>query len=239
MCKILLIIPAYNESEGIASVVQTVKTYIATSHYALDYIVINDGSTDKEEQILQENEIQHIELVQNLGLTGALLTGYRYALENNFDIAVQYDGDGQHDIHSLPALIEPLLTNKADYTVGSRYTSDSPSAFKSSAARQVGMKLLTTLVKAISKIEIKDITSGYTAAKRDVFERLVKGYSNLRLEAETYVYLNKKGFRIKEVGVTMFERTTGKSSISPLKGIAYMFSVSAAVIYVALFQKGD
>ena len=118
--KILLMIPAYNESEGIAQVIQKVDQYRQKSNHMLDYIVINDGSTDNEEEVLRKNDINHIELIQNLGIGGAVQTGYKYALERNYDIAIQYDGDGQHDIESLPALIEPLLNGTADFTVGSR-----------------------------------------------------------------------------------------------------------------------
>lgn len=237
--RILLIIPAYNEAEGIAKVVETVKKYIERSPLFIDYIVINDGSTDNEEEILQSNNINHIELIQNLGLTGALLTGYKYALENDYQIAVQYDGDGQHDIESLKNLINPIIKGEADYVVGSRYTEDSKSEFKSSTSRQMGMKLLTNLIRRTSKITIKDTTSGYTAASLKVIKIFVKGYQNLQLEAETYVYLNKKNIRIKEVGVNMFERETGTSSISSLKAITYMFTVSLSIIFVAFFEKGE
>lgn len=237
--RILLIIPAYNESEGIVKVIEKVKNYINTSPLLIDYIVINDGSTDNEEEILQTHKIHHIELIQNLGLTGALLTGYKYAIENGYQIAVQYDGDGQHDIESLHRLIEPIISGEADYVVGSRYTEDSHSEFKSSASRQMGMKFLTQLIKATSKITIKDTTSGYTAASLKVIKIFVKGYQNLQLEAETYVYLHKKNIRMKEVGVTMFERETGTSSISPLKAITYMFTVSLSILFVAFFEKGE
>ena len=119
--RILLIIPAYNESEGIIKVVEVVKQYISKIELEIDYVVINDGSTDNEEEVLREYNITHIELIQNLGIGGAVQTGYMYALENSYDIAVQFDGDGQHDIHSLPNLIEPILNDEADFTVGSRF----------------------------------------------------------------------------------------------------------------------
>lgn len=119
--RILLIIPAYNESEGIIKVVEVVKQYISKIELEIDYVVINDGSTDNEEEVLRKYNITHIELIQNLGIGGAVQTGYMYALENSYDIAVQFDGDGQHDIHSLPNLIEPILNDEADFTVGSRF----------------------------------------------------------------------------------------------------------------------
>ena len=138
--KILLIIPAYNEADGIEDVIRKVNDYRKNYKYILDYIVINDGSTDNEEEILRKNDINHVELVNNLGIGGAVQTGYIYALENDYDIAVQFDGDGQHDIQSLPNLIEPLINDVADFTVGSRFVSDSKSSFKSTGARQAGIK---------------------------------------------------------------------------------------------------
>lgn len=106
--KILLIIPAYNEGEGIAENIRKVEQYRASSPYNLDYVVINDGSTDNEEEVLRENNINHVELIQNLGIGGAVQTGYMYADENGYDIAVQFDGDGQHDIELLPQLVDPI-----------------------------------------------------------------------------------------------------------------------------------
>ena len=144
--KILLIIPAYNESEGIVEVIDRVNKYRKECDYHLDYIVINDGSTDNEEEILQTNGINHVELIQNLGIGGAVQTGYMYASKNNYDIAVQYDGDGQHDIHSIPNLIDPILRGEVDFTVGSRFLDESNSEFKSSISRQLGIKILSSLI---------------------------------------------------------------------------------------------
>ena len=103
--KVLIIIPAYNEQENILSTVNKIKEYSEE----LDYIVINDGSTDNTEKILIENNIKHIKLINNLGIGGAVQTGYKYAYENGFDIAIQFDGDGQHDINYVPNICEPIL----------------------------------------------------------------------------------------------------------------------------------
>lgn len=121
MKRILLIIPAYNEAEGIIDNINKIESYRAKCAYDLDYVVINDGSTDNEEEVLRNHQINHIELIQNLGIGGAVQTGYKYAQENNYDIAVQFDGDGQHDIESLPHLLDPLINNEADFTIGSRF----------------------------------------------------------------------------------------------------------------------
>ncbi|MCQ4970511.1 glycosyltransferase family 2 protein [Lactococcus lactis] len=232
--KILLIIPAYNESEGITQVVQKVEQYRIKSKYMIDYIVINDGSTDNEEEILRKNEINHVELIQNLGIGGAVQTGYKYALEKGYDIAIQYDGDGQHDIESLPCLIEPLLSGVADFTVGSRFLEDSNSEFQSSTTRQVGIRILSALIFMTSKIRIKDVTSGYRAANKKVISQFVGRYPSQYPEPESYMHLFAENIRVKEVGVRMFERETGTSSINLFKGISYMISVSLAILFSAI-----
>jgi glycosyltransferase involved in cell wall biosynthesis len=235
--KILLIIPAYNESEGIVDNINTIKGYIKKCPYNLEYVVINDGSTDNEEEILTENNINHIELIQNLGIGGAVQTGYMYAKENGYDIAVQFDGDAQHDIHSLPNLIEPVLRGEADFTVGSRFLDESNSEFKSSKLRQFGIKILSSLIYITSKIKIKDVTSGYRAGNKKVIEQFVKRYPRQYPEPESYMHLFAENIRVKEVGARMFERTTGESSINMVKGINYMISVSLSIVASSLIGK--
>ncbi|MFC4653051.1 glycosyltransferase family 2 protein [Lactococcus nasutitermitis] len=235
--KILLIIPAYNEAEGIVENIQKVQAYQKNINYQLDYLVINDGSTDNEEQVLVENNINHIELIQNLGIGGAVQTGYIYAYQHDYDIAVQFDGDGQHDIESLPNLIEPILKDEADFVVGSRFLDESNSEFKSSTARQTGIKILSALIYFSSKIRIKDVTSGYRAGNKQVISQFVKRYPRQYPEPETYMHLFAKSIRVKEVGVRMFERTTGTSSINMLKGVSYMISVSLSIIATSLLGR--
>ncbi|MDT2758341.1 glycosyltransferase family 2 protein [Enterococcus xiangfangensis] len=235
--RILLIIPAYNEAEGIVEVVRIVDQYRKKTSYDLDYIVINDGSTDNEEEVLQRNNINHIELVQNLGIGGAVQTGYMYAMQKEYDIAVQYDGDGQHDIESIPALIEPILSDTADFTVGSRFVSESESQFKSTGARQMGIKILSTLIRISSGVRIKDVTSGYRAGNRKVIEQFVTRYPSKYPEPESYMHLLANKVRVKEVGVNMFERATGESSIKVINSISYMINVSLSIIFVALIRR--
>ncbi|MDR0298900.1 MAG: glycosyltransferase family 2 protein [Streptococcaceae bacterium] len=235
--KILLIIPAYNEAEGIEALVKKVDAFRASSKYSLDYVVINDGSKDNTEEVLTKSQIIHVELLQNLGIGGAVQTGYRYALENNYDIAVQFDGDGQHNIEDLSVLIDPIIAGEQDFTVGSRFVDDSESEFKSSTLRQVGIRVLSFILKLVSGVEILDITSGYRAGNRQVIEEFANNYPVKYPEPETYITLARKNLRIKELGVKMFEREFGKSSISVLKGGAYMFSVSMTLIFVGLFER--
>ena len=115
--KILLIIPAYNEEANILKTCETIRKHSKK----LDFIVINDGSKDRTKEILEENKLNHINLIHNLGIGGAVQTGYKYALENDYDIAVQFDGDGQHDVTYVEDIIKPIIEGKADFVIGSRF----------------------------------------------------------------------------------------------------------------------
>lgn len=116
-----MIIPAYNEEESILNTVLSIVEYRKKVDFELDYVVINDGSTDHTKEILDENGLNAVHLVMNLGIGGAVQTGYKYALEHGYDVAVQFDGDGQHDISSLASLLEPICKNEADLVIGSRF----------------------------------------------------------------------------------------------------------------------
>ena len=134
--KVLLIIPAYNEEENILNTVNSIKEF----SNELDYVVINDGSTDNTLKILQENNINHVNLIHNLGIGGAVQTGYKYAYQNNYDIAIQFDGDGQHDVTYVSTICEPIIQNQADMCIGSRYLDDTTSSFKSTFMRRLRKK---------------------------------------------------------------------------------------------------
>ena len=124
--KVLVIIPAYNEEESILKTVQSILDYREQRQldFVLDYIVINDGSTDRTKEILDSHHLNAIHLISNLGIGGAVQTGYKYAARHGYDVAVQFDGDGQHDITSLPSLLEPIKGGKADLVIGSRFVGD-------------------------------------------------------------------------------------------------------------------
>ncbi|MGN0451506.1 MAG: glycosyltransferase [Acutalibacteraceae bacterium] len=150
--RVLIIIPAYNEEINILKTVNSVIEYRKNCDFQLDYIVINDGSTDNTYQICRDNNINCINLIQNLGIGGAVQTGYIYANIKDYDIAVQFDGDGQHDISSLGGLIKPIADNESDFVVGSRFISKT-NGFKSTFMRRVGIKWLslcvTTMVRPL------------------------------------------------------------------------------------------
>lgn len=149
--KTLIIIPAYNEELNIEKTVNKIKKYNNCSKNTIDYIIINDGSTDNTKEICDKNKFNVINLIHNLGIGGAVQTGYKYALENNYDIAIQFDGDGQHDEKYIDSLIKEI-ENGADFVIGSRFI-ENLSQFKSSSTRRIGIKILSILIKICAQVK--------------------------------------------------------------------------------------
>lgn len=238
--KLLLVLPAYNERENIVNTVRQITEFRQTAAlpFEIDYVVVNDGSTDDTERICRQNHIKCLSLVQNLGIGGAVQTGYIYAMRNGYDIAVQFDGDGQHDITSLPRLVAPILDGSVDFTVGSRFL-EKGSTFQSTFMRRVGIKWLSVLIRLVSGVRLSDVTSGYRAANKKALDFLAKNYPVDYPEPESIVSLRKNGFRLKEVQVNMFERAAGKSSINFYKSVYYMIKVSFAVLCTAIEKREE
>lgn len=224
--KVLLIIPAYNEEENILNTINKIKEYSDE----IDYVVINDGSKDKTEEILTNNNINHIKLVKNLGIGGAVQTGYKYAYENNYDIAIQFDGDGQHDVNYVPKICEPLLEGQADMVIGTRYLDKTSSKFQSTFMRRLGSSIISFFIKISTRNKITDPTSGFRAANKKIIEEFAKEYPKEYPEPESTVSLLVNGYKVKEVPVSMNERTGGKSSINVWKSVDYMVKVVLAII---------
>lgn len=222
--KVLLIIPAYNEEEVIKETVENVLKH------KIDYIIINDGSTDQTEKICIENKFNYLTLVSNLGIGGAVQAGYKYALKNDYDIAIQFDSDGQHDINYIDDIIKPIVSGDAHFVIGSRFVKGSTSEFKSTKMRQIGIKLISWLINKYADQRIYDTTSGFRAANKDVIKEFAKNYPTEYPEPISSFRLLKLGYTIKEVPVKMFERLGGKSSIISWKKAYYMFNVFFSII---------
>lgn len=235
--RVLLIIPAYNEEANIQKVVERVTAFAAQKReYELDYIIINDGSKDQTEAICREKGYNAVHLIQNLGIGGAVQTGYILAKMEGYDIAVQFDGDGQHDIGSLDALLEPILRGESDFSVGSRFLDPGAVTFRSTFMRRAGIRILSTILRVFAGCRLTDPTSGFRAANREALAFLAEDYPADYPEPESIVSLSRNGFRISEVQVNMFEREGGVSSISSAKSVYYMFKVSLAILCTS-FQK--
>ncbi len=235
--RVLLIVPAYNEEQNIQETAERILRFRPQGDYELDYLVVNDGSQDGTERICRERGFPCLSLIENLGIGGAVQSGYLYARRMDYDVAVQFDGDGQHDIGSLDALLEPLLAGEADFCIGSRFLGPK-SDFRSTAARRVGIRWLSSLIALLTGVRISDPTSGFRAAARPVIEEFSQRYPVDYPEPESIVQLLKKGCAIAEVPVNMFERDAGSSSINLKESVYYMFKVSLAIL-VARFRKGE
>lgn len=233
--KVLLIIPAYNEEKNILTVYKNICDYNKKAKTKLDVIFINDGSVDATEKILCENNINHIRLIQNLGIGGAVQTGYKYALYNDYDIAIQFDGDGQHNVNYVEALIKPILEENVDMAIGSRFIDSSSSEFKSSFLRRVGIKLISSCIHFKTRVRIYDTTSGFRASNKNAIAMFAIHYPLEYPEPISSVDVILSGMKIKEVPVSMNERLAGKSSINSWKNVYYMVNV---VLSILLRKKG-
>ena len=224
--KILLIIPAYNEEENILRVCNDIEK----ERPDIDYIVINDGSKDNTLEILQDNNINHINLIHNLGIGGAVQTGYKYAYENNYDIAIQFDGDGQHDISYVEKICEPVINGEANMCIGTRYLDKTSSEFQSTFMRRLGKNIISFMIKICCHKKITDPTSGFRAVDKKIIKLFAKKYPTEYPEPESVVNTLKNKYSVVEVPVSMRERKGGKSSINMFKSVDYMLKVSLAIL---------
>lgn len=230
--KILMIIPAYNEEKAILNTVNTIRNYNDEHNTHYDVLVINDGSIDKTGLICKKNNIKVINLIHNLGIGGAVQTGYKYAYEHNYDIAIQYDGDGQHDVNYVKDIIKPILDGEANFVIGSRFIEKDSSNFNSTFSRRIGIKLISFFMKLTCSQKIYDTTSGFRAADRLVISEFASNYPSEYPEPITTVELIKKGYKVSEVPVKMNERDGGVSSIRSWKNVYYMINVILSILVV-------
>ncbi len=217
--RILAIIPAFNEEESIEQVINDLQQYQPNIHI----LVINDGSSDNTSSIVRELNVKIVDLPYNLGIGGALHTGYLYAYEQGYDIVLQFDGDGQHIAAEIDKILSPIINGKADIVIGSRYITRQ--GFQSTITRRIGILLLSNYTKIYTGASIKDITSGFRAMNRVVISFLYSQYSYEYPEVEALVDFHKQGFKIKEVPTLMTSRQGGVSYLTRWKPIYYVVKV--------------
>ena len=222
--KVLIIIPAYNEMESILNTIADIRANAG----AVDYVVINDCSTDETERLLRENGASYVSLPCNLGIGGGVQAGYRFAREHGYDVAIQFDGDGQHEAKYIPDLIRSLEDGPADIAIGSRFIRKE--GFQSSGLRRAGIGFLSGLIRALCGVRVLDVTSGMRAVNLRFIELYSVSYAQDYPEPEAILTAALRGARIVEVPVEMRERQGGKSSINPLRSVYYMIKVSLALI---------
>lgn len=224
MKKCLVIIPAYNEEKSILDTVRDLKEYAPE----FDYIVVNDCSKDETVALCKNNQIPFLDLPINLGIGGAVQTGYHYALENGYTIAVQFDGDGQHDARYLKGMAELLEREKADLLIGSRFIEKK--GFQSSGLRRLGIRYFTILIKMLTGVRITDPTSGMRMAGEQAILVFSDHYPKDYPEPESAVAAIRQGLKLIEIPVVMRNRMEGTSSISAGKSIYYMIKVTLAIL---------
>ncbi len=230
LMAILIIIPAFNEEKSLPGVIRDIREHAAFA----DVLVVDDGSRDKTARIASELGVPVMRLPFNLGIGGAMQAGDLYANRRGYEIAVQFDGDGQHRAGEIEKLLKPLAEGQGDIVVGSRFLI--PGAYRAPFIRKTGMWIFSFLVSRILGMNITDTTSGFRAANRSVIEYFAEHYPEDYPEVETLVLVHRKGLRIREVPVLMQERTGGSSSITPIRSIYYMVKVLLAV-FVDLLKK--
>ena len=222
--KKLIIIPAFNEESNIEKTV----TAIQKNAQGFDYVIINDCSGDNTRQICEENGYNIVNLPINLGIGGAVQTGYKYALEHGYDVAVQVDGDGQHDPEFLSTMAEHLMDNGLDMVIGSRFIEKE--GFQSSALRRIGIIFFSKLIKILTGTLITDPTSGLRMIGRNAMALFAVYYPRDYPEPESVVAVIQRGMKVEEIPVVMKEREGGVSSISLKKSVYYMIKVTLAIM---------
>ncbi len=233
--NIALVIPCYNEQDSVVNLYYEIKQLPTNSNYTLTPIFVNDCSTDNTQQILEINKFTHLNLIVNLGIGGAVQTGFMYALNSGFDIAIQMDGDGQHPPTELFKIIHPLINNQADVVIGSRYITNE--GYQSSFTRRVGINYFKWLNKILTNTTINDSTSGYRALNKKSLEIVANYYPDEYPEPEAIVLYALNNLKIVEVPVLMKERQSGTSSINTLNSIYYMFKVTFGILFLYIRLK--
>lgn len=221
--KKLIIIPAYNESTNLIHVVEDIEKNAPD----FDYVIINDCSKDDTEHICKDNNFNYVSLPINLGIGGGMQTGYKYAHRHGYDVAVQFDGDGQHDAAYLGALLKEMEDTGADMVIGSRFINKE--GFQSSFTRRVGIRFFEKLIKIVSGKRITDATSGFRMVNRKIINEFCEYYPKDYPEPESIVAVIRNNYEVKEVPVLMRERMGGTSSIVNYKAIYYMIKVTLAI----------
>jgi hypothetical protein len=226
----IAIVPAYNEEGSLGQVLEEIRSVDPD----LEIVVINDASTDGTAHVAGAVGVPIVNLPFNVGIGSAVQTGYQYALEHGFELAVQVDGDGQHDPREIGQLLEPILDGRADLVVGTRFVTGG--GYRGTRLRRVGIRLFAAIVSLMVRQRVSDTTSGFRAVNRRALRLFAAEYPHDYPEVESIVLLSRYGLRMVEIPVQMRVRETGNSSITALRAVYYMIKVLLA-LFIGLFRR--
>lgn len=219
--------PVFNERGSVGKVIERLRRALPE----FDVVVIDDGSTDDTlRRVPAGPGVTVVSLPFNLGIGGAMQTGYRYAALHGYDIAVQVDGDGQHRPSEVRRLVNFLRADMADLVVGSRFMAPATNKYRQTFVRSTGAWMLRGLIKSLTGLTITDCTSGFRAANRQVIRAFAHWYPEDYPEPEVILLLHRAGYRIGELGVRMRQRRSGQSSISVFAGLFYVLKVTTCLM---------
>jgi len=227
--RVVAVVPAWNESEAIGAVVDE----LAACDPDVDVVVVDDASTDETAAVARRHGAIVLRLPFNVGIGGAVQTGFKYALANGYDVAVRLDGDGQHDPRELPKLLGPIDRGSAELVIGSRFA-DGNGTYRPPFARRIGIRVFARLVSILGGQRVTDTTSGFIALDRVGIELFAEEYPHDYPEVEATLVALRSGLRLEQVQVTMRERETGTSSITFVRSLYYMVKVMLALLVVSL-----
>lgn len=227
--KTLIIVPAYNEALNIEKTIKDI-----TTHTDYDYVVINDCSKDNTAEVCRKNGFNMVSLPVNYGLTSAIQVGMKYAKQNDYDIAIQFDGDGQHDATYLSKLVEKIEKEGIDVAIGSRFVEKK----KPLSMRMLGSRLLSFAIRITTFKKITDPTSGMRAYGRRAID-MFNTNASLTPEPDTVVFMIKRGLKVQEVQVEMRDREFGESYLNAFKSIKYMMNMMLSIVFIRNFTRKD
>jgi glycosyltransferase involved in cell wall biosynthesis len=228
--RCIALVPARNEERSVAGVVSEIKSF--DPHF--DVLVIDDGSTDRTAELAEDAGARVVRLPYNLGIGGAVQTGLQYARDHDFDVAVQVDGDAQHDAAEIPKILAPIIEGKADLVVGSRFLGEGE--YEPPVTRLIGIRLLARLVSVLVRQRVTDTTSGFRASNRRAISLFATDYPHDYPEVEAMVLVFRHRLKLVEVPVHMRLRGAGVSSITFRRSAYYMLKVLLA-LFVGLFRR--
>lgn len=226
----IAIVPAYNEAESLGTVLEEIRA----ADPDLDVVVVNDGSTDASANVAAAAGAAVVSLPFNVGIGGAVQTGYQYALEHGFEVAIQVDGDGQHDPREIAEVLEPILEGRADLVVGTRFVTGG--GYRGTRLRRVGIRIFAAVVSLLVGQRVSDTTSGFRAVNGRALKLFAAEYPHDYPEVESIVLLSRHHLRMLEVPVQMRVRETGNSSITAMRSAYYMIKVLLA-LFIGIFRR--